>query len=53
MITAGHSPVVHLGLHLLTGEIAKPQYGGRREHLIPVLLPHFEGAQEFDAVPRM
>lgn len=46
VITPGHSPVVDLGLRLLTGESPKADYGGRREQLIPVVLRHFTVARE-------
>jgi ubiquinone/menaquinone biosynthesis C-methylase UbiE len=51
VITPGHSPVVDLGLRLLTGEIAKPFYSSRREHLVPTLLRYFEAAQELRLPP--
>ncbi len=40
-VTPGHSPVVDLGLRILTGKSAKQDYAGRRERLVPVLLRHF------------
>ncbi len=41
MVTPGHSPLVDLGLKLLTGESAEADYGKRREALVPTLLRHF------------
>ena len=46
VITPGHSPLVDLGLRLLTGESPKADYGGRREQLIPQVLQHFKVARE-------
>ena len=46
VITPGHSPVVDLGLRLLTGESPKADYGGRRQQLIPQMLQHFKIARE-------
>ncbi|MBZ5593044.1 MAG: class I SAM-dependent methyltransferase [Acidobacteriia bacterium] len=46
VITPGHSPVLDLGLRILTGERAKPFYGLKREQLIPGLLQHFKVARE-------
>lgn len=46
VITPGHSPMVDLGLRILTNEKASPCYGGRRERLVPALLRHFDAAEE-------
>lgn len=51
VITPGHSPIVDFGLRLLTGEVAKPCYGSRRESLVPALLRHFVTAQELTVPP--
>ncbi len=40
-VTPGHSPVVDLGLRILTGKSARQDYGNRRERLVPVLLRQF------------
>ena len=42
VVTPGHSPIVDLGLKVLTGESAKKDYGERRESLMRTLLNHFE-----------
>jgi ubiquinone/menaquinone biosynthesis C-methylase UbiE len=41
LVTPGHSPVVDLGLRVLTGKRAQDDYGGRREATLPTLLRHF------------
>jgi SAM-dependent methyltransferase len=41
VITPGHSPIVDLGLKVLTGKSAKSDFGDRRQALIPTLLRHF------------
>ncbi len=51
MVTPGHSPVVDLGLKLLTGESARRDYGDRREALIPTLLRHFAVRAQRTAPP--
>jgi SAM-dependent methyltransferase len=42
VITPGHSPVVDLGLKILTGESARKDFGDRRDAIIPTLLKHFK-----------
>jgi ubiquinone/menaquinone biosynthesis C-methylase UbiE len=42
VVTPGFSPVVDLGLRVLTGERAKADYADRREKLLPTLLSHFD-----------
>ena len=37
LVTPGHSPLVDLGLRVLTGQSAKEDYAGRREQLMPAL----------------
>ncbi|MDX2240338.1 MAG: class I SAM-dependent methyltransferase [Leptolyngbyaceae cyanobacterium bins.302] len=41
MVTPGHSPLVDLGLRLLTGESANRDYGDRRHSLMSAILTHF------------
>lgn len=41
-VTPGHSPIVDLGLKLLTGESAKRDYGGRRERLQNAVTRRFD-----------
>lgn len=41
LVTPGRSPLVDLGLKLLTGESAKRDYAARREQLLPALLENF------------
>jgi ubiquinone/menaquinone biosynthesis C-methylase UbiE len=41
VITPGHSPIVDLGLRLLSGERAEDTFQGRRQRVIPVLLDNF------------
>jgi ubiquinone/menaquinone biosynthesis C-methylase UbiE len=41
VVTPGHSPLVDLGLRILTGKSAKQDYDDRREKLMPTLLRHF------------
>jgi len=41
LVTPGHSPVVDLGLRLLTGESAKKDYGERRQSLMTLVAEHF------------
>mgnify|MGYP002785401128 CR=1 FL=1 len=41
IVTPGASPIVDLGLKILTGESAKTNYGNRREFLIPTLKQYF------------
>jgi SAM-dependent methyltransferase len=40
-VTPGSSPVLDLGLKLLTGNDAKKDFGGRREIVLPVTRRHF------------
>ncbi|HVF55349.1 MAG TPA: class I SAM-dependent methyltransferase [Pyrinomonadaceae bacterium] len=42
VVTPGRSPVVDLGLKILTGESAKKDYDNRRESLLPTLGRHFQ-----------
>lgn len=42
VITPGHSPLVDLGLKVLTGKTAQKDYGDRRQALMPTLLKHFD-----------
>ena len=41
LVTPGHSPVVDMGLRLLTGESAKKDYGERRQSLMTLVAEHF------------
>jgi ubiquinone/menaquinone biosynthesis C-methylase UbiE len=41
VITPGHSPLVDLGLKILTGKSARKDFDDRREKLMPTLLEHF------------
>jgi ubiquinone/menaquinone biosynthesis C-methylase UbiE len=41
IVTPGASPIVDLGLKILTGENAKENYGDRRKFLIPTLKQFF------------
>lgn len=42
VVTPGRSPLVDLGLKLLTGKSAKADYADRRAAVLPTLLEHFE-----------
>jgi SAM-dependent methyltransferase len=42
VVTPGQSPILDLGLKLLTGESAEDNYGARRRALIPTLASRFE-----------
>jgi SAM-dependent methyltransferase len=42
VVTPRSTPLLDLGLRILTGERADVDYGGRREKVIPTLLDHFE-----------
>lgn len=42
VIVPGHSPVLDLGLRLLTGKSASTDYADRRQRLMPALENHFE-----------
>ncbi len=46
VITPGHSPVVDLGLRILTGTQAQNEYGARRHRMVPTLLRHFQLSQQ-------
>jgi SAM-dependent methyltransferase len=46
VITPGHSPLVDLGLKILTGKSAKTDFDDRRTTLIPTLLKHFRVEKE-------
>ena len=41
VVTPGYSPIVDLGLQILTGESARENYADRRQRLIPTLLNYF------------
>jgi len=41
VVTPGHSPVLDLGLRLLSGERAEDTFQGRRQRVIPALVDHF------------
>ena len=41
IVTPGQSPLLDLGLKLLTGESAKADYGERRKQVMPALEKHF------------
>jgi ubiquinone/menaquinone biosynthesis C-methylase UbiE len=43
VVTPAHSPLADAGLRMLTGAIAKRDFGEHRVHLIPALLRHFRG----------
>jgi ubiquinone/menaquinone biosynthesis C-methylase UbiE len=51
VITPGHSPLVDLGLKLLTGKSAKTDFDDRRTKLIPTLLKHFRVERELTSPP--
>jgi ubiquinone/menaquinone biosynthesis C-methylase UbiE len=42
VVTPGHSPIVDLGLKVLTGESAKKDYGDGRHRLMTALMKSFE-----------
>ena len=42
VVTPGHSPLLDLGLKVLTGESAKRDFGDRRERIIPALTRQFD-----------
>lgn len=42
VVTPGHSPLLDLGLKVLTGESAKRDFGDRRERIIPALKRQFD-----------
>lgn len=46
VITPGKSPLVDLGLRLLTGASAKHDYAGRRERLLPALAERFDTVRQ-------
>ncbi len=46
VVTPGFSPVVDLGLRLLTGESARENYDERREALVPAVQRHFAVERE-------
>lgn len=48
VITPGRSPVVDLGLRVLTGKSAKKDFGDRRERVIPALLRAFTLVRRID-----
>lgn len=51
LVTPGSSPIVDLGLKILTGKSAKNDYGDRRQSLISTLLKYFTVEQKI-TVPR-
>jgi ubiquinone/menaquinone biosynthesis C-methylase UbiE len=51
VITPGSSPLVDLGLKILTGKSAKTDFEDRRKAIIPTLLEHF-AVQQRRAAPR-
>ena len=52
VITPGHSPLLDVGLKLLTGESAEQNYGNRRKSLQPALTSHFAIDKRLD-FPRL
>lgn len=48
LVTPGHSPLLDLGLKILTGESAKRDFQGRRERVIPAATKQFEIAKVRD-----
>jgi SAM-dependent methyltransferase len=52
VITPGYSPLVDLGLRVLSGERAEDTFQGRRQQVIPALVDHFriERSRRFPAV---
>ena len=52
VITPGYSPIVDLGLRVLSGERAEDTFQGRRQEVIPALVDHFrvERSRRFPAV---
>src|SRR2546422_279428 len=51
VVTPGHSPVVDLGLRILTGKKAQEDFQGRRESLVPTLERHFSLERRLTAPP--
>lgn len=51
VITPGESPLVDLGLKVLTGKTAKADFADRRSAIMPCLTEHFDIRQRID-VPR-
>ncbi|HMF56919.1 MAG TPA: methyltransferase domain-containing protein [Pyrinomonadaceae bacterium] len=49
IVTPGHSPLLDLGLKMMTGESANKDYGDRRQSLQPTLLKHFYIERELTA----
>lgn len=48
LVTPGHSPLLDLGLKILTGESAKRDFQGRRERVIPAATRQFDVAKVRD-----
>ncbi len=48
VVTPGESPLLDLGLKILTGASPKKDFGDRRKSIIPTLLEHFELRQRMD-----
>jgi ubiquinone/menaquinone biosynthesis C-methylase UbiE len=51
MVTPGHSPIVDLGLKLLTGKSAHEDYGNKRQSLMQTILNHFRIQQQRTVPP--
>jgi ubiquinone/menaquinone biosynthesis C-methylase UbiE len=52
VVTPGQSPMVDLGLKILTGASAKLDYGDRRKLVLPVLRRHFK-VERIETLPRL
>jgi len=48
VVTPGESPLLDLGLKILTGASPRKDFGNRRRSIIPTLLEHFELRQRLD-----
>ena len=46
IVTPGKSPLLDLGLKVMTGTSAKKDFGNRRDFIIPTLMKHFDVKQE-------
>ena len=48
VVTPGESPLLDLGLKILTGASPQKDFGDRRQRIIPTLLDHFDLRQRLD-----
>jgi len=51
IVTPGQSPMLDLGLKILTGKSAKKDFDNRREVILPTLLQHFRVLKRIDHPP--